>query len=170
MNTLLCDVVLAESGPVEAAWLAEAHPDLQAVHDYWLEKCDGRAMPARADIDPLDLVPYLPSLMLVDVRPETPHFVYRLVGTREVQVRGVDPTGKPVETHAFGLDVAYALHNYNSVVATRAPWVDRFELLSTDSHIVDGDKLFLPLSEDGSSVNMVLVFTHQADVLRAQAA
>ncbi|WP_374655268.1 PAS domain-containing protein [Dongia sp.] len=152
---------------VEAApdpdWLGEVHPDIVTVYRYWREKAAGRVMPARADIDPADLVRYLPSLMLVDVVPgaERPHYTYRLVGTREVAVRGSDPTGKPVATHCFGRSAADAFENYDRVVASRAPRIDRAHLLSFDAMILDGDKLFLPLSGDGLHVDMILVFTVQ---------
>jgi hypothetical protein len=51
-------------------------------------------MPSRADIDPTEIVPFLPGIMLVDVVADERRFVYRLVGTREVAMRGRDPTGK----------------------------------------------------------------------------
>src|SRR5581483_12515303 len=36
------------------------HPDVLAVRQYWEERRRGRLMPARAEIDPLDLRPFLP--------------------------------------------------------------------------------------------------------------
>jgi hypothetical protein len=148
---------------LDPEWLGEVHPDIVAIYRYWRGKAGGRAMPSRADLDPADLVRYLPSLMLVDVEhgPERPNYVYRLVGTREVAVRGSDPTGKPVTTHCFGRSLDDALENYDQVVATRAPWIDRAQLLSFDAMILDLDKLFLPLSSDGSTVDIILVYTVQ---------
>jgi hypothetical protein len=37
------------------------------VYRYWKNKAGARRMPARRDINPVDLVPFLPSIMLVDV-------------------------------------------------------------------------------------------------------
>ncbi|WP_374310652.1 PAS domain-containing protein [Dongia sp.] len=148
---------------IDPAWLGEVHPDIVAIYRYWRGKAAARPMPSRADLDPADLVPYLPSLMLVDVEPgpERPNYIYRLVGTREVAVRGSDPTGKPVTTHCFGRSLDDALENYDQVVATRAPWIDRAQLLSFDAMILDLDKLFLPLSSDGRAVDIILVYTVQ---------
>jgi hypothetical protein len=147
--------------PPDPDWLGEVHADVQAVYRYWRTKCAGRQMPSRADIDPADLIAYLPSVMLVDVRPSPPVYVYRLVGTREVSMRGVDPTGQPVATHSFGLEAAAALSNYDEVVARRAPWIDRAEMLSADGRMLDRDKLFLPLSANGHDVDMILVYSVQ---------
>ena len=75
---------------------------IRALYDYWDGKRGGRRMPARPDIDPLEFVPHLPGIMLVDVVADERRFVYRLVGTREVEARGEDPTGKSVVDKYFG--------------------------------------------------------------------
>jgi hypothetical protein len=73
------------------------HPNTWAIYRYWQEKCRGRSMPARSDLDPLDMPKgLLPGLCLVDVAPDERRYVYRLVGTADVEVRGYDPTGKSV--------------------------------------------------------------------------
>jgi hypothetical protein len=154
----------ADDCPAEPAWLAKAHPHVLAVYRYWKSKCAGRLMPARADLDPLDLVPYLPSIMLIDVRPveagsDAPRYIYRLVGTCEVEMRGEDPTGKPVATHGHGLDISYVLENYDHTADSRAPWIDFYETISTDRGMVERDTVFLPLSAKGSDVDMILVYT-----------
>jgi hypothetical protein len=156
---------------VDPAWLPTCSSDIQAIYGYWKSKAAGRRMPARADISPFDLVPFLPSIILVDVLPgdERPgrtrssqwRYVYRLVGTLEVTVRGMDPTGRDVATHAFGQDPELALRNYDTVVEKAAPLLDRSEEYSLDRSLADLDAIFLPLSDDGVNVNMVLVYTVQ---------
>ncbi len=77
------------------------HPDVRLVLDYWQQKCAGRLMPSRADIDPSELRRFLPHITLVDVVADERRFVYRLVGTSEVELRGYDPTGRPVAEAYF---------------------------------------------------------------------
>jgi hypothetical protein len=160
---------------VDPDWLSAASPDIQAVYAYWKAKGGNRRMPARADIDPADIVPYLPSIMLVDVGMPTPdsvaaepargHYVYRLVGTREVEMRGSDPTGKPVATHGLGGMTDLALQNYDTVVRTRAPLLDgNEEDIQLNDRYLDLECVFLPLSSDGDRVDMVLVYTVQRPV------
>ena len=170
MNTCVCAVASERSDRTmnneEPDWVATAHADTQAVYRYWNRKRGTRLMPARADIDPAELVRHLPTIMLVDVRPGRsvtggPVYVYRLVGTAEVAVRGQDPTGHPVETHGFGLTLLDAVRNYDQVVESRAPWFDGFETLLTDQDIRDGESMFLPLSANGQDVDMILVFSVQ---------
>jgi hypothetical protein len=147
-------------------WVERLHPDAVAVYRYWRDRAGARRMPARADIDPADLVRYLPSLMLIDVDRSgaRPSYIYRLVGTREVAVRGNDPTGKSVNTHSFGHSLADALENYDMVVESRAPRIDLAHLLSFDAMILDRDKLFLPLGRDDRAVDMIMVYSVQEKV------
>ncbi len=120
-------------------------------------------MPRRSDLDPADLVPYLPSILLVDVVPDERLYVYRLVGTREVKMRGNDPTGKPVMEHGF-IDRALALRNYDTVVLSRKPHVDATPWVAKDREWLDMETIFLPLSEDDAEVDKILVYTVQKRV------
>jgi hypothetical protein len=118
-------------------------------------------MPARVDLDPLDISPkLLPGICLVDVVPDERRYVYRLVGTADVAVRGSDPTGKSVREACFAPSPENALSCYDTVVSTKAPLLDPEPFTAPNGRYVTEETLFLPLSSDGTNVNMVLVFTH----------
>ena len=85
---------MATSDPAD--FLDRCHPAVRAIYEYWDRKRGDRRMPARRDIDPTEFVPHLPGIMLVDVVADERRYVYRLVGTREVEARGRNPTGRPV--------------------------------------------------------------------------
>jgi hypothetical protein len=142
------------------ALIAECHPRVLAVVAYWRRKAGARRMPSRADIDPGELKPYLARLTLVDVVPDARRFVYRLVGTEDVAVRGSDPTGRSVGEAYFGPTAEEAFAHYQYVVDHRAPYCYRGEFGAPDGAIEEEDVVFLPLSEDGENVNMILVFYH----------
>jgi len=146
-------------------WQASCHPDMLKVLAYWEGKRGDRAMPSRGDIDPSEIVSFLPYIMLVDVVPDERRFVYRLVGTGEVEVRGNDPTGKPVAEAYFAASADGALKNYEAVCRTRAPLyeVDHFQVVD---RYVGESNLFLPLSDDDETVNMVMVFSVNRDLYR----
>src|SRR5690349_16148090 len=56
-------------------------PRLRQAFDYWESKRAGRTMPARRDLDPVDIPALLSWLMLIDViRKPTLDFRYRLIG------------------------------------------------------------------------------------------
>ena len=146
-------------------WQATCHPDVLKVLAYWESKRNGRTMPRRSDIDPAEFVGLLPNIMLVDVVDDDRRFVYRLVGTGEVQVRGHDPTGKSVRDGYFAATPDAAEERYQKVCNSRAPYyeVDNFQVVH---RYVCEANLFLPLSEDGETVNMILVFSINRDLDR----
>jgi hypothetical protein len=136
------------------------HKSVQAMYDYWLAKRGSRTMPARADLDPAEIKKLLPMMVLVDVTADARRFVYRLVGTQEVAERGNDPTGKSVAEAFFGGSLEETLSCYEYVVRKRAPFCYRDPYVAPDGYIQNDDIIYLPLSDDGAGVNMILVFTH----------
>jgi hypothetical protein len=135
------------------------HPTTVALYEYWLDSCGDRRMPMRSDIDPTNMPPgVLPGISLVEVVQDDRRYVYRLVGTGEVEVRGSDPTGRSVLEGFFAPSVEDALSCYDKVVATRAPLLDANPFVAPSGRYVTEETIFLPLSEDGENVSKILVF------------
>src|SRR5215470_7158943 len=107
-----------------AEYLDRCHAAIRALYDYWDQKRGGRRMPARSDIDPTEFVAHLPGIMLVDVVADERRYVYRLVGTREVEARGQDPTGHAVGEKFHGSSRENVLSNYDRVCRERRPLFD----------------------------------------------
>lgn len=74
----------AEGSPV-AGVLDE--PDLRRLAEYWRSLRRGRPMPAKGDIDPLDIGWALSRIYLMDYRPGE-GFTYRLAGNEVSSVFG----------------------------------------------------------------------------------
>jgi hypothetical protein len=146
-----------------ADWQASCHPDILTVLAYWESKRRGRVMPGRDDIDPTELVKYLPYISIIDVVEDPRRFVYRLVGTMEVEVRGFDPTGKAVADGFFAASAEAAVANYQRVCDSRAPFYEQDAFQAVDRWINEAN-LFLPLSDDGETVSKILVFSINRDL------
>lgn len=147
----------------ELDWVETSHRDIRAMLDYWRGKCAGRPMPARSDLDPADIRPFLPYVTLVDVVADERRFVYRLIGTMEVALRGGDPTGKSVVEAFFGRSAESVLQKYEIVCTTREPYHERDDYQVVDRYVGE-ENLFLPLSDDGEQVNKILVFSINRDL------
>lgn len=135
---------------------------LGAIYAYWDGKRHGRSMPSRVDIDPLELKPFLPQLVLLDVEGDPPRFRYRLVGTEVTQVRrglsSSDPTGKFVDSVTHHQGTSAVLAHYRRVVDERKPSIETgtYEP-SQERPWTRFSRLVLPLSADDVAVNMLLV-------------
>ena len=140
-------------------FIADCHERVRAIYRDWDGKRRGRRMPCRADLDPVDIPKFLPDICLVDVVPDERRYVYRLIGTNEVAMRGRDPTGMPVGEGYFGTSAQSVFLNYDGVTRSRAPRIDRDPSITSDDRFIQHESIVLPLSDDGENVNMVLVFT-----------
>lgn len=146
-----------------------SNPILSFLRDYWDSKRAGRAMPSRADIKPAEMKEYLGWIILIDVLPGCDDFRFRMIGTRVGQYFLADATGQSMRD-AFA---AYGDAVINGIVATHrktardqvvvrayggAGWLGR--------SFLDFDAIYLPLSDDGVTVNMILsAFTFDAAAL-----
>ena len=140
--------------------IAASHASVRAVYDYWRAMAAGRAMPYRADIEPAELKPFLPAIMLVDVVHDTRRFVYRLVGTHEVAGRGRDPTGLSVAEAFYAGSVEEAVAAYEYVARERRPFCFRDPYVTPDGWEEREDTLYLPLTRDGETVGVILVYSY----------
>lgn len=148
----------------EIEFTSTCHKDTIALYEYWRAKRGDRLMPTRADIDPVEMPRNaLRGICLVDVVSDDRRYVYRLVGTGEVEVRGEDPTGKSVLEGYFAPSAEDALSCYDQIVATKAPLLDPVPFTAPTGRYVTEETLFLPLSDDGTHVNKILVFSYTRD-------
>jgi len=141
-------------------------PETIVLYEYWRRKRGDRLMPSRQDLDPVEMpTRLLPCISLIDVVNDERRYVYRLVGTADVQVRGFDPTGKSVKEAFYGPNVENALSCYEKVVATKAPLLDTEPFVATNGRYASEETIFLPLSDDGCNVTKILVFSPFRDVI-----
>jgi hypothetical protein len=147
-----------------AAWspslLADCHVSLRRLHEYWDQRRGTRARPARSDIDPVDIKQLLPMLILIDVVSDARRYTYRLVGTREVEMRGRDPTGKSILEAYYAESAEDTTFYLDRVVQTREPVLYRGTYQPLTTRTQRDDVLFLPLSKDGEAVNMIMLLSH----------
>lgn len=134
-----------------------AHPNLRRLYEYWVEKRGERDMPARANIDPLDITYIVGNVIMVDVIEGDPlRFRIRLHGTNLAQRVGYELTGKMLDELPINDFRALAQQSFSWVANKRQP------LHSRRDQIIDGrfakyETVIMPLSDDGERVNRLLV-------------
>lgn len=138
--------------------LSHCAQKVQDFYRYWDRKRAGRLFPARSDIDPTEMREYLQMLILIDVVDTPPRYLYRLVGTKEVEGRGRDPTGLAVSEASYG-DPKDAIAFYDLIVDNQKPAIYVGEYLPKPGWTTKEQVLGLPLSNDGVTVNMILVYS-----------
>ena len=134
-----------------------AHPKLRRLYEYWAEKRGARELPARADMDPLDITFIIGNVIMVDVIDEDPlRFRIRLHGTNLVDRVGYELTGKMLDELPVNEFRALANRSFTWVVTERQP------LHVSRDRIIDGryaryETVIMPMSSDGERVDRLLI-------------
>lgn len=116
-------------------------------------------MPMRADIDPTDIPKLLPDVMLVERLPEG-RYRYRLIGTGNQLEHGINATGRFLDEVLPGPDYSgHVLALYDECVTTRRALYSECLFFSPARHQPERHTkvLFMPLSTDGRTANMIFV-------------
>lgn len=168
---------MSDPAPLEAAGLRfnatgsadgpePQSPELLALLHYWQSKCHagkngkpGR-LPARTDLDPLELRSLLPHIYLIDVlpgdRPGRWRFRVRLLGEKHVEVYGPGLVGKVIDD-VFPPAVADEFNRlYAAVVRRRAPVVNRGRVSWVrNKEWLEYEGLHAPLASDGMAIDCI---------------
>jgi hypothetical protein len=142
--------------PLQPGSLASYNPRLSRLHDYWIGKCAGRPLPSRADIDPLEMREWLGNLLLAEFFGGIEHYRVRLDGTNLIGFGGKDRTGKGAEVLTSAEERDLITIQYKPVLDTAQPAYFETQFLNSEERYLREQKLLLPLSDNGSLVNMVL--------------
>jgi len=137
---------------------AVSHRTLVALYRYWDGKRGARAMPARRDLDPSEIVRLLPHIYMVDVQSDPLRFRYRLIGTAIVNLLGRDYTGRMVDaaTYGEGQILDRLLRLFTAVVETRRPVAYKGDIwFVAGREWRQVEALLMPLSNDGLSVDII---------------
>lgn len=132
-----------------------ADAPLRQVFAYWQEKGARRgALPARADIDPVDLAGVLPAVSLIEVRQDVMgrpgRLRYRVMGGFHVEITGRDATGEMLDLGAGENDAAAR------AIATGRPIYAARTFFPANGTVLTFGTLMCPLATDGRKVDMLI--------------
>ena len=132
-------------------------PRLRRLYAYWKAKAGARRMPARKDLDPLEMKEWLGNLILVEF--PTGKFIeyrYRLEGTNIEQFYNARRTGRGIEAMTAESERKSVLPQWEIVFDQGRPAYYESDIWSSEGKLARQIKLLLPLSDDGEHVNMIL--------------
>ncbi|WP_119419397.1 PAS domain-containing protein [Desertibaculum subflavum] len=129
------------------------HAALHRLYAYWQAKRGGAFAPSRTAIDPAEIRDLLPFVVLADVVGTPPRFRIRLAGTHVVEAYGEEVTGRyadELDFNGIGPEVLAALQ---AVVRSGRPGLVRRDFVKQDGRPLRYERLVLPLSSDGVTVD-----------------
>ena len=145
---------------------------------YWRGLCRERKFPSRHDVMPRGLVGLLRHTTLLRVIEGGQDYEFRVVGDAYVMAHGTSFQGRRwSETEKLSSGYHATIKStYDRVVRKGEPlatrgWIDRGD---RDSELIYSEYLFLPLGEDDTTVDHILVFAvyvprqHSANLLKTK--
>ncbi|MBI1262216.1 MAG: PAS domain-containing protein [Rhizobiales bacterium] len=133
---------------------------LREMLTYWQGKKLGKALPARVDVKPGEIISHLPSLFLVGVdqpatRPE--NFKIRLMGTALNELAAADFTGKRLNEVVPTVALSTGVKLFSIVAQLRRPIrVFGHATFESAKRPVAIEALLMPLSIGGTHVDVVM--------------
>lgn len=130
---------------------------------YWRALKGGRKLPARSQLRPRDMIGILRNIVLLKVLDGGKDYEYRITGDAHVQAYGLPFQEMRIsQIVAMSPEFGRMMHGlYEHVRVTAEPfavrgWVGR-EI--PDARFVYYESAFLPLAEDGETVDHILVIS-----------
>jgi hypothetical protein len=137
------------------------HPLVRTLHDYWRQIARPGGLPGRQHMDPLDIPDLLPRIWLLDVVQPGPRFRFRLVGSRIADRLGYDPTGEWLEDALLDYESNPSLTDrYRATVESGRPTYRLGpQRLTRTRDFEFVENIFLPMAEDGRTVDMLMALS-----------
>ncbi|MBL9034673.1 MAG: PAS domain-containing protein [Rhodospirillaceae bacterium] len=131
------------------------HADLLRLLAYWQARCNGRAFPRRADIDPLDFAFMLDRVALTEIHEAPRRYRLRVVGSWWARLVGFESTGMWIEDWPHENQRRISVEAYERLIAARRPLCTRRDAW-VDDRKLSYEIMHLPLSEDGARISMIM--------------
>ena len=142
--------------------------ELELVRAYWAEKRGDRLMPARREIDPLDIIPALPNVIIIEVQRDPVDFLYRLIGTEVDKHSTQSYTGHKVSEIPHRAPPSTVWENLMMVTKEKTPSCQRVPYVGPGYDFTETRQVLLPLSDDGTTVDhllAVIVYLRKTDIV-----
>ena len=154
------------NGPIDAVQAGQVpfdgrEPMIASIHAYWQSKRGGRPMPARRDIDMVEIDrSILPYLILHDVvrmsDDARPRYRYRLVGTGIVNAIGADVTNRYLDDVLSPSRMSGVVDWLDAAERSGKPMTLDMPLAFPNRDFRGARRIVLPLSDDGDRPDILL--------------
>jgi hypothetical protein len=130
---------------------------------WWLSKC-GADIPDRSDLDPADMKPLLPNILISDVEHEPFRIRYRLVGTRAREATGFNIVGRYLDELLPTDPDEPWMDDYVLAYRTRQPVLGISSVNTTSGGIFTYEYGLFPLRKGGTAIAQFIAVEDYGDL------
>lgn len=128
-----------------------------AVLTYWQNMRDQDGLARKSTLDPAELTPCLPHLILMDVQHDPMDFRYRLIGETARYHLQPDLKGKWFSQIPYKAAPSRIHSAFSKVVCSRLPRSTRVPYVGPHSSFTEIEDLILPLASDAGTIDFLLI-------------
>ena len=130
---------------------------------WWLGKC-GADIPDRSDLDPADLKPLLPNILISDVEHDPFRVRYRLVGTRAREATGFNIVGRYLDELLPTDPDEPWMADYSLSYRKRRPVLGVSSIRTTIGDIFTYEYGLFPLRKGGATIEQFVAIEDYEDL------
>lgn len=131
-------------------------PALRELYQYWAGMQGTHRLPSRSDLDPVEMAPFLPHVVLLDVEDDPRQYRIRVWGTAVTDGYGEDLTGRYHHELTTGKHELDADATLAETMASGRPTCFRLDFETTGAFLQEMERIVLPLSDDGQKIDKLL--------------
>jgi hypothetical protein len=136
---------------------------VRSMLQWWLAKSGGD-IPDRDDLDPADLKPLLPNILISDVEHDPFRIRYRLVGTRAREATGFNIVGRYLDELLPTDPDEPWMDDYRLAYRTRRPVLGVSSVTTTSGEIFTYEYGLFPLRKGGSAIEQFVAVEDYGDL------
>jgi len=134
------------------------HPELRRLFQIWLDRSGPQGVTLAADLEPEDLRPWITSIVVLDV-VDKGQLTYSYYGRALTEAFGTSRLGQSL-TRLPAEQRTILNAEYDHVRSSRQP-VARIYTADFDGTVQTWERLVLPLSTDGETIDKLLVAAYE---------
>lgn len=124
-------------------------PRILSLLRHWRDACQGRVMPAWADIDPTEMPSALPNIWAWSYDRRSGEFLGRIAGEAIRSIFRRPIAGVSMRDYFQAWNYDRIVQRYKRAVATPAIGFERGIVFQLEEHYAIGARIILPLASDG---------------------
>lgn len=137
---------------------------VRSMLQWWLAKSGGDSSD-RDDLDPADLKPLLPNILISDVEHEPFRIRYRLVGTRAREATGFNIVGRHLDDLLPTDPDEPWMDDYRLADRTRRPVLGAGSVQTASGEIFTYEHGLFPLRKGGSAIEQFVAMEDYGDLI-----
>lgn len=131
---------------------------IRSGYEYWKSKCDGNKLPTWSDINPADIKPLLPNIVVIHVLQDPLDFLEKITGEMVLARSVLNSMGKNWRDYEGRGPESVIWGVFEDVVNSKQPSFQTIPYVGKHKEFMEIETVICPLSSDGETIDRIISF------------